>query len=880
MQQNTVFLNNYQPPDYLCNAVTLRFDLAESVTAVVARLSLQRNGTHHRPLALDGDGLTLTSIKLDGRLLSESEYALTEASLIVDHVPPECELEIQTRLRPQDNTALSGLYRSGETVCTQCEAEGFRRITFYPDRPDVLARFTTTIVAPRATYPVLLSNGNLQEAGEYPDGRHWVTWHDPYPKPCYLFALVAGDLGIVRDRYVSTAGKVIDLFIYTEHHNADKCGHAMAALKKAMTWDEHTYGRHYDLDRYMIVAIDDFNMGAMENKGLNIFNTKYVLAKPATATDTDFDNIESVIGHEYFHNWSGNRVTCRDWFQLSLKEGFTVFREQQFSAAMGSAGVKRIKDVNLLRTQQFREDAGPMAHPVRPDSYQEINNFYTVTVYNKGAEVIRMLYRLLGEEGFRRGTDLYFEKYDGQSVTTDDFLDTLGTANQVDLKQFGLWYTQAGTPELTVHDHYDPDRRTYELLVTQSCPATPGQPHKLPFHIPLAIALLDENGEHLPLTLRGHSGPAEPTMLLSVRRAEERFVFTNVRRPPVASLLRGFSAPVKLNMSRGNDGLYFLMRHDTDAFSRWEAAQQIAVQVVIGLVQGTCGCRTPNIPDDFVAAFDQNLKAKGPDLALFSELLKLPSETYISEFFEQIDPAAIHRAVRFVHRTLATRLTDELLAAYNHHKNAAERGSGSHVAGHRAIKNRCLQYLAELEDEAIVKLIRTQLDTASNMTDSVAALNALSNIPCADREEAFAEFYEKWCREPLVIDKWFTVQATSQLSNTPERVAELSRHPAFNIQNPNRVYSLIGAFAHRNFPGFHAHSGAGYCLVSDFIIDLDRINPQVAARLLKAFDDWRNFIPPLAEKMRAAIKAVIMTPSYSRDVAEIASKSLHGSDND
>ena len=880
MRQKTVFLKDYQPPDYLCHAVALRFDLADLVATVSARLNLKRNGAHRRPLILDGEGLTLTSIKLDGRPLSVSDYALTEASLLIDNVPPECEVEIETRLRPQDNKALTGLYRSGDTLCTQCEAEGFRRITFFPDRPDVLASFTTTIVAPAATYPVLLSNGNLQEAGEYADGRHWATWHDPYRKPCYLFALVAGDLGVVRDRYVSKAGKTVDLLIYTEHHNTDKCSHALASLKRAMAWDERTYGRHYDLDRYMIVAIDDFNMGAMENKGLNIFNTKYVLAGSDTATDEDFDNIESVIGHEYFHNWSGNRVTCRDWFQLSLKEGFTVFREQQFSAAMGSTGVQRIKEVNLLRTQQFREDAGPMAHPVRPDSYQEINNFYTVTVYNKGAEVIRMLHSLLGEKGFRRGTDWYFTKYDGCAVTVDDFLDALSEANQVDLEQFRLWYSQAGTPELTVRDHYDPDRQTYALHISQSCPATPDQPHKHPFHIPLSVALFDEHGEHLPLTLHGQSDPARNTLLLSIQRSEERFVFTNVTHPPVPSLLRGFSAPVKLNVSYGNDTLYFLMRHDTDAFCRWESTQQVAVRLLADLVHDADGQVGRDLPDDFVAAFAHNLKADGPDLGFVAEVLKLPAEAYVAEFFEQIDPAAIHQAFRRVRRTLASRLTEEFLAAYHYHRQAARRADTSRAAGHRAIQNRCLQYLAALEDETTVALVLAQLDSASNMTDSVAALTALSNIDCVGRAPAFIEFFQKWRREPLVIDKWFTIQATSDLSNTPERVAELSRHSAFNIQNPNRVFALIGAFAHRNFFGFHTQSGAGYSLVSDFIVALDRINPQVAARLLKAFDGWRSFVPPLAEKMRAAIESVIATPPYSRDVAEIAHKSLHGSDDD
>ncbi len=873
MPQKTFYLRDYRPLDYLCGTVSLRFELDEPLTTVRSRLRIRRNGDHRRPLMLDGDGITPAAIFLDGRPLPTGRYTLSETALTIDEPPDACVIEIETQLRPQDNTALSGLYRSGNTVCTQCEAEGFRRITFFPDRPDVLARFTTTVSAAQADYPFLLSNGNLVESGHSRNGRHWATWHDPYPKPCYLFALVAGDFGVVEDRYVSTEGRAVELCIYVEHHNVEKCDHAMASLKKAMAWDERTYGRRYELERYMIVAIDDFNMGAMENKGLNIFNTKYVLAKSETATDEDFDNIESVIGHEYFHNWSGNRVTCRDWFQLSLKEGFTVFREQQFSADMGSAGVKRIRDVNLLRTQQFREDAGAMAHPVRPDSYQEINNFYTVTVYNKGAEVIRMLYTLLGDTGFRRGTDLYFSRHDGQAVTVDDFLDAMSDANDVDLSQFRLWYTQAGTPVLKVSETYHPDDETFELVIDQSCPNTPGQPHKDPFHIPVSVALLDDQGRPYPFTLRGDGHAARTTALLDLGRARERFVFVGIPRRPVVSLLRGFSAPVKLDFPREDRILYFLMQYDEDPFCRWEATQQIGIRVLTDLIRNG-----GDVADEFIAAFARNLNADGLDPAVSAELLSLPTEIYVSDFFNPIDPEAVHRAVRRLRHTLARRLTDDFLSAYRRHDRAARAARGSVAAGHRAMKNQCLSYLAELEDAPVFELLRAQLDLATNMTDSVAALSALSNTNSPFREYAFKTFYDKWRGEPLVIDKWFSVQALSQSTDTPQRVAELSRHPAFNIYNPNRVQSLLGAFAHRNFAGFHTRDGAGYSLIADYVVKLDRINPQVAARLLKAFDGWRRFVPPLADKMRAAIEMAVRAPNCSRDVAEIANKSLNNNE--
>ncbi|MCB1822102.1 MAG: aminopeptidase N, partial [Candidatus Competibacteraceae bacterium] len=648
----TTYLKDYAPSCYRIPEIALRFELGEDFTVVRSRLQIVRaeSTLAGTPLMLNGQHLELMALELNGSPLDINRYQLDADHLTLLDPPAEFELTVVTRLRPQDNAALEGLYQSSGNFCTQCEAEGFRRITYFLDRPDVMAVFTTTIVADQSRYPVLLSNGNLVDQGKLADGRHWATWHDPFPKPSYLFALVAGRLQAVEDRFTAHSGRQVALRIYVEPENIGQCEHAMYSLKQAMTWDEERFGLEYDLDLYMIVAVGDFNMGAMENKGLNIFNTKYVLAKPETATDADYQGILGVIGHEYFHNWTGNRITCRDWFQLSLKEGLTVFRDQEFSSDLGSRGVKRIEDVRILRSSQFPQDAGPMAHPVRPDSYIEINNFYTVTVYNKGAEVIRMMQTLLGQEGFRRGMDLYFQRHDGQAVTCDDFAAAIADANGADFTQFKRWYNQAGTPELTVNDAYDPDTRCYTLIIQQSCPPTPDQSHKEPFHIPLAIGLLDTEGRDLPLQLAGEQEPQGTSRVLELRETEHVFNFINVHSRPVPSLLRGFSAPVKINSAESDDDLRFRLAHDSDDFNRWDAGQTLATRLILTLVEDRRQGQAWMLPESFSAAFGQALTS-GADPALLAQVLSLPGETWLAEQMTVVDVTGIHAARRFVQRT-------------------------------------------------------------------------------------------------------------------------------------------------------------------------------------------------------------------------------------
>ncbi len=869
----TIRLADYQPPAYAIDHVDLHFDLDPDTTRVTSRLSLRRL-REGEPLVLDGHDLELVSVAVNGRVLETDEFRLDEHSLTLAELPDSCELEVVTEIHPAANTSLGGLYTSGGNFCTQCEAEEFRKITYYLDRPDVMARFTTTLVADKADYPVLLSNGNLIASGELEDGRHWARWEDPFPKPAYLFALVAGDLARIEDSFTTTSGRKVDLHIYVQHHNIDKCEHAMRSLQKAMRWDEEVYGREYDLDLYMIVAVDDFNMGAMENKGLNVFNSRYVLARPDTATDTDYLGIESVIAHEYFHNWSGNRVTCRDWFQLSLKEGFTVFRDQEFSADMNSRGVQRIQDVNVLRTHQFREDAGPMAHPVRPDSYVEINNFYTVTAYNKGAEVVRMLAHLVGPEGFRRGTDLYFERHDGQAVTTDDFVSAIEDANDADFSQFRLWYSQAGTPQLNVAHHYDEQQKTLTLNITQSCPPTPGQAHKQPFHIPLAVGLLDAGGNDLPLCLEGEAATGDTTRVLHLREAEQSFVFRDVPPGAVPSLLRGFSAPVKLRDDLDDSQRYFLMAHDSDPFSRWEAGQKMAVKILAGLVDDIQAGRPLQLDEAFAEAFARTLADDRLDPAFAALALGLPAENYLAEFIQPIDPQAIHEARDFLRRALAERLRPQLEAVYAQNAGSGEYRIDGESIGRRALKNACLGYLSRIGDSEAIALAEGQFNTAGNMTDSMAALASLASQANAARERALAAFYQRWRDEPLVVDKWLSIQATAALPDTLDRVRELTKHEAFTLKNPNKVRALIGAFASANPSCFHAIDGAGYAFLADHILELDALNPQVAARLTSPFTQWRNYEPKRQALMQAQLQRLLAEPGLSKDVFEVVSKSL------
>ena len=871
----TVRLQDYRPPEFLIDQVILRFDLDQDETRVQARLALRRNPaaeTRAEALFLHGEGLELRSLSLDGRALEAGEYRVGEAGLTIPGVPDRFLLESEVCIRPGGNTTLEGLYRSGRMLCTQCEAEGFRHITWFLDRPDVMSRFTTTLVADRERYPVLLSNGNPVERKTLPDGRHQVTWADPFPKPSYLFALVAGDLHKIEDRFTTTSGKEVQLEIFVEEENLGKCDHAMHSLKRAMAWDEAQYGREYDLDIYMIVAVDDFNMGAMENKGLNIFNAKYILARPDIATDQDFQGIEGVVAHEYFHNWTGNRITCRDWFQLSLKEGLTVFRDQEFSADMGSRSVKRIEDVRLLRTHQFAEDAGPMAHPVRPDSYIEINNFYTVTVYEKGAELVRMQHNLLGPATFRRGMDLYFDRFDGQAVTTDDFVACMEEAGGRNLTQFKRWYSQAGTPRLRVTGHYDSDRHCYTLEVEQSCPATPGQPEKEPFHIPLAMGLLDADGRDLPLRLAGESAAVPGTRMLELRQTRETFRFQEVPEPPVPSLLRGFSAPVKLEYDYRDQELMFLMAHDSDGFCRWDAAQTLFQRV---LLQRVVAPALP-LPAGFLEAFARSLNDPETDKALLAELLTLPSESYLGDQMEEVLVDAIHSARERLVRELACSLRNDFMAVYEANRETGPYDLESASIARRRLKNLCLGYLMRLEDEEVWQLCVDQYGKGHNMTDVMAALYQLASSSAPQREAVLDEFHQRWRQEPLVLDKWFSVQALSRRLDTLQRVKTLLHHPDFSLTNPNRVRSLVGAFCSGNPVRFHDASGDGYRFLADRVLELDPLNPQIAARLLRALARWRRYDSHRQALMRAQLERILAAEGLSRDTFEIASKCLEG----
>ncbi len=872
----TIYLKDYQPPPFLIEHTELDFDLRERDTRVTSRLSLRRNPAHPDPnaaLRLDGEALKLLRIALDGRPLTDSDYALDTESLTLPRPPDSFVLETKVEIQPQSNTALEGLYRSGDKFCTQCEAQGFRRITYYLDRPDVMARFRTTIRADRERYPVLLSNGNPLGGTDLADGRHRVVWEDPFPKPAYLFALVAGDLSMVEDTFTTRSGREVSLRIFVETENLDKCGHAMRSLKQAMRWDEVHYGREYDLELFMIVAVNDFNMGAMENKGLNVFNAKYVLAKPETATDRDYQGIEGVIAHEYFHNWTGNRITCRDWFQLSLKEGLTVYRDQEFSADMGSRGVKRIEDVRLLRAHQFAEDASPMAHPVRPDSYIEINNFYTVTVYEKGAEVVRMQARLLGAETFRRATDLYFERFDGQAVTTDDFVQCMADASGRDLNQFKRWYSQAGTPELTINGEYDADSREYRLTIHQRCPPTPGQADPPPFHVPIAIGLLDAHGRDMPLRLKD-SDKSETTALLELTEEKQTFAFVDVIEHPIPSLLRGFSAPVKLDYPYSDTELMFLMAHDSDDFCRWDASQTLARRVLLSRMEALRHGKDKPLDVGFGDAFRRALLDKNTDQALLAEVLTLPGESLLAEFVQPIDVDNIHRAREATRRELAERLHDELRAVYDANVESGAYAIDPASIARRSLKNTSLYYLAALDTAESRQLLLTQYQAGHSMTDTMAALALIVDVAMPEREEILAEFRQRWSGDPLVLDKWFTVQALSSRADTLQRIEALIDDDAFSMHNPNKVRSLIGAFASGNPARFHAADGSGYRFLVNRVLELDRLNPQVAARQIRVMSRWHQYDDHRQTLMKTQLQRLLDTPDISRDVYEIVSKSL------
>ncbi|QLQ31274.1 MAG: aminopeptidase N [Candidatus Thiothrix singaporensis] len=864
-QPKTIYLRDYAAPAYNVDALSLVFELGEDSTRVTSVANYRRNPETpaDAPLELYGEALELLQLRLNGLPLNEGDYTLTDEGLSIPNVSALCTLEVVTRIYPQKNTSLEGLYQSSGNFCTQCEAQGFRKITYYPDRPDVMTVFTTQILADKQKYPVLLSNGNLTGSGELPDGRHWARWEDPFRKPAYLFALVAGDLQHVEDHFITASGRDVTLRIYTEAHNIDKCDHAMQSLQRAMRWDEERFGLEYDLDIYMVVAVDDFNMGAMENKGLNVFNSKLVFASPATATDMDYVSIESVIGHEYFHNWTGNRVTCRDWFQLSLKEGLTVFRDQEFTSDLHSRPVKRIGDVRALRTFQFAEDASPMAHPIRPASYMEINNFYTVTVYEKGSEVVRMYQTLLGRDGFRKGMDLYFQRHDGQAVATEDFLAAMADANATDLSQFQRWYDQAGTPQVSVQMEYDAAAQACVLHFTQRCPPTPEAAEKLPFLIPVAVGLLDSQGRDII-----------GTQVLRLGAAEQSFRFEKVPEPPVLSLLRGFSAPVKLEYPYSEAELAFLMKHDSDAFNRWDAGQRLAMGTSLELLQAHQRQEAFGLGHEFISAFRAVLNDGSLDHALRAEALQLPSEADIAEVAQPADPAAIYEVREFIHATLAKALRLDFERWYAELHEQGDYSPDAASIGRRSLKNVCLAYLGRIPDEGLHELCFQQYQQAGNMTDAMAALSVLSRIDCPQREAALQHFHDRWQQDSLVMDKWFALQASAPLPGTLQQVQQLMRHALFDLRNPNKVRALIGSFALRNPLHFHAPDGEGYAFLADNVLELDAMNPQIASRMVRPLMNWRHYEPARRALMKAQLERIRAHSGLSADVYEIVSKSL------
>ena len=877
---STIFLKDYQPPVYLIDHVSLHFDLHETQTVVTSTLSVtlnQANNELDKLLVLDGQNLELLSLKIDGKSLSDKEYSCDEEHLTLIAIPDSCELEIQTRINPQGNKALEGLYLSSGMFCTQCEAQGFRRITYFPDRPDVMSRYEVTMIGDKEKYPILLSNGNLIDKGEHEDGRHWAKWQDPSLKPSYLFALVAGDLFCKEDIFTTMSGREITLQVFVEHENSHKCGHALMSLKQAMKWDEDTYGREYDLDIYMIVAVNDFNMGAMENKGLNVFNASCVLASPDTATDADYYNIQSIIAHEYFHNWSGNRVTCRDWFQLSLKEGFTVFRDQEFSADLNSRAVKRIDDVNVLRTHQFAQDAGPMAHPIRPDHYIEISNFYTVTVYNKGAEVVRMIRNLVGGEGFRKGTDLYFERHDGQAVTTEDFVASMEDANDIDLSLFQHWYSQAGTPVLDVKTTFNEKEKTFRLEIKQSCPDTPGQKNKQAFHIPLQVGLLNKDGADLLLELEGDASTTASTIkTLEVKNETETFTFLNVNDKPMLSLNRGFTSPVKIVAQQTNDDLSFLFANDSDEFNRWEAGQTLAMNTLLGLVESIQNNKTLSINNNVINAFRNILVHADLDKALIAQALTLPSESYLADQCDVVDVDAIHQARTFMRNELAKALKDELKNIYQQGQSNAEYLFDADEMARRDLNHVCLSYLMCLQEDETIHSCMTKIDEANNMTDVLSALSILSHHDNTSRQQALDSFYDKWKHDAQVVEKWFAIQAASDLPDALEKVKALMQHEAFTLTNPNKVRSLIGRFCAGNIAHFHAADGSGYEFLADQVLVLDAMNPQIAARLVQSMSRWRRYDENRQGLMKKQLERIIANKDLSKDVYEITSRSLEG----
>lgn len=878
-QPTVVHRSQYVQPPYWIESVELDFDLQEQRTRVRSRIKFfQNEQVSPGPLVLNGEDLQLLGVWLEGRELTAEEYHLSDDRLTLEQLPARFTLEILVEINPDENTSLSGLYRSSGNFCTQCEAMGFRRITYFLDRPDVMATYRVTISADQTQYPVLLSNGNRVESRELEDGRHQVSWEDPHPKPSYLFALVAGDLRCHRGLFATQSGRQVQLEIWVQPGNVDRCEHALQSLIKAMEWDERVFGLEYDLDIYMIVAVNDFNMGAMENKGLNVFNSKYVLARPDTATDADYELIEAIIAHEYFHNWTGNRVTCRDWFQLTLKEGLTVFRDQQFTADRTSAAVKRIEDVKQLRTRQFPEDSGPMAHPIRPESYISMDNFYTVTVYEKGAEIIRMYHTLLGSEGFRKGMDLYFQRHDGQAVTCDDFRASMADANELNLEQFGLWYAQAGTPELHVDGTWKPDEGIYELRFSQGYPKhaydLPGTHNRQPLHLPVILGWLGSDGTALEAECCEQPGHPQATHLLELHSQSETYTFKGFREQPVPSVLREFSSPVRLHLKRDREELSFLMSHDSDAFNRWDAAQTFGTQLLLELSDQAVRDVPLQVDPLFLEAFGSLLRDEALDGAFKSLLLTLPGERVLGQEMEIVDPESIHQAREFLRSQLASHFRDPLKELYEACVATGSYSKDSASIQARRLKNTALGYLVAPGEQEMVDLAICQFRSADNMTDQQAALACLIDLAVPERDAALAEFYERWKEDPLVLDKWFGVQAASTRPDAVDCVVQLSQHPDYHLSNPNRVRSLAGTFGMQNQLRFHSSDGRGYLFLTDIVLQLDGANPQVAARLVAALNDWKRFDQERQALMLAQLDRIRSHPKLSNDVAEIVNRAL------
>lgn len=873
MKQEKIYLKDYKSPAFTVDSINLDFNLNEDFCRVIAKSHIRKTEAG-AALRLNGEELKLITLKINDQPLTADQYQVTAEELIIPSTPDTFTLEVETQLEPQHNTSLGGLYKSNGIFCTQCEAEDFRKITYFFDRPDVMTSYTVTIEADKAKYPVLLSNGDRLKVEDLGNGRHKAFWRDPHKKPCYLFALVAGDLGVIRDTFTTASGRTVNLEVYAAHGKQDRCWHAMDSLKKSMKWDEEVFGLEYDLNDYMIVAIDDFNAGAMENKGLNIFNSRLVLADSNSATDVDFHSIESVVAHEYFHNWTGNRVTLRDWFQLSLKEGLTVFRDQEFSADMTDRGVQRIEDVDGLRASQFAEDAGPNAHPVRPESCMSVDNFFTMTIYEKGSEVIRMMQTIVGRKGFRKGMDEYFRRHDGQAVTTEDFAAAISQPNGKDFTQFRRWYHQAGTPVVAVNEHFDAAKGEFHLTLEQSCPATPNQPHKEPFHIPLMMGLLDKSGKELPLQCEGITVNSDGQNLIELKEQKKTYIFKGLSERPVLSILREFSAPINLKWEASEDDLYFLMQKDTDSFNRREMAQKLGLRLLSTLIAQARQNEKLTVDNRYLQAMATIIKDDSMDPSFKSKMLHLPSYAILAQAEAVLDADAFYQARKTLRQALAKANREQLLDIYRTYHGVEPKSRDTKVFGHRSLKNQALAYLAETQDPEIMEIVNKQYWEAQNMTDRMTALSILADSESAHREKALQNFYEEWKNDSVVINKWFTAQATTHRKQVLEDVKALTKHPAFNITNPNNVYSLLRAFG-ANLVKFNDPSLNAYEFYADMILEIDPKNPQVASRLCAAFNFVQKLDPVMKERALTQIKRIVAVETLSKNSRELLQSALN-----